>query len=198
MTTTKTKTRTKETTPEPETLRGRVLNAIRESDAFREAETEIVRLMGESSVLEAELDRLEAAANDTDALVQKIESGEQLAATDTADRIRVVRGQIHAYSVALARAQRRRKEVLRTIGKQVSADFAAMHRERVKAVADALTNFAALVQQLEEIPRTLRSCELEVSERQFPVFHLQELQSLTHRLNHFAGPYRLFLNEGGI
>lgn len=193
-----TKTRTIKTTPEPETLRGRVLNAIRESDAFREAETEIVRLMGENAVLQSELDRLTAAANDTDAMVEKLESGETLAATDSADRIRVVRGQIKAYGVALARAQRRRKEVLRTIGKQVSADFAAMHRERVEAVADSLTNFAALVQQLEEIPRTLRNCELEVSERQFPVFHLSELQSLTHRLNHFAGPYKLFLSEGRI
>lgn len=189
------KTRTA-STENPTSIQAMAAAAIKDSDEFREVSAELTRLRIETATLQAELDRELARATDVDGLVDRIESGEELSATDCADRIRVLRDQIKAYGLASARAERRRKEVLQQISDEHRHEFERLHSERMQKLVDTFQSLGEQIDRLGEIPAVLRGHELGGDSSRFPTFHFSELQPLKHRLGFFAQSYRQFLNGG--
>lgn len=189
----RTKTRAAEQPDQPATLRDKVRATVNANEDYTEAVTELHRLQTERMQLEAKHEQLQAALQDTDSLVAKIEAGAQLTADDTADEIRVLRQQITAYRTAENRAEQRRRKILRDISAEVSAEFAGLHRQRVQSLVDALAGVVNSVQELNEVPAALAAAELSVDLYRFPMFHRDELVQLGHRLQHLSEKHHKWL-----
>jgi len=178
-----------------ESIADRVKQEIAASEEFREVELELVRLHTEQASSRSSLDQVRAASSDVDSLVDRIESGEELRPSDSADRIRVLEDLSRAYSLAIQRAERRKRDVLGSIGRGCD-DLAAEHIERLKSMAATMRSMEAQVRQMAEIPATMQRFGVSPDNR-FPIPHHNDLQAIRPRLKHFLSGYDLFLNGGG-
>ena len=162
-------------------------------DDYRAACGELERLRINQASSQSELDQLRAELGDRSELLAKIESGQTLDSTDGTDRLRILRGQVAAFDVAISRAEDRRQVVLLELSAKVSPEFEALHKQRMETVCSALETIVNETCNLVEIPNALESLGLQADATRFPRYHFSELQMLTHRAAYLAADYRHFL-----
>lgn len=191
---TATRTKSKETPArskgiDPANLTESIRQQLSESKEYQAACRECDRLRVEQAQRQQELDQLRESLGDTDELVAKIESGQQLSADDASDKVRILKEQIRAFGVAINRAERQRQKVLGDLSRTIAPPFQKLHNERIQRLVKALDVVCDEAARLTEIPHAMKAEGLTAAPSHYPLFHQVDLLSMRPRLKHISEPY---------
>ncbi|MCA9113959.1 MAG: hypothetical protein KDA79_02660 [Planctomycetaceae bacterium] len=187
-------TKTARQTSKPESIRCRIKARIDAHPDVIESRRECDRLRVERATLQSKLDQATARLQDTDRMVAAIEAG-QTVSVDAGESVEALKAQIEAFTLAVNRADSRHRDVLQSISREIAAEFAPEHRERVERMAMVLTNFRELADSLTEIPGIMQSFGINAPAQLFPAYHRADMQDVINRFGHFSNAYTLWLKE---